>query len=145
MFSKSIQPARPEVVPGVLVIAALDRDLVSLLRILSETHWNIYWYTNLADAFVGFEKSTVPVVLCDRRLPDGDWRDALAHLESFPKPPALIVTARAADEFLWAEVLNLGGYDLLAKPFDREEVTRVVGQILQPDRLQARAARLHCA
>jgi hypothetical protein len=28
---------------------------------------------------------------------------------------------------LWAEVLNLGGYDVLLKPFDRAEVVRVAG------------------
>jgi hypothetical protein len=27
---------------------------------------------------------------------------------------------------LWAEVLNCGGYDVLAQPFDRTEVERVV-------------------
>jgi DNA-binding response OmpR family regulator len=42
-------------------------------------------------------------------------------------PPDLIVASRLADEYLWAEVLNLGGYDVLAKPFNAEEVRRVVG------------------
>ena len=36
------------------------------------------------------------------------------------------MTSRAADERLWAEALNLGAYDVLAKPFDRTEVMRVV-------------------
>jgi len=39
---------------------------------------------------------------------------------------AVIVASRLADERLWAEVLNLGGYDLLAKPFDRDELVRVI-------------------
>ena len=39
----------------------------------------------------------------------------------------MIVTSRLADDRLWAEVLNLGGYDVLAKPFDASEVARVVG------------------
>jgi FixJ family two-component response regulator len=38
----------------------------------------------------------------------------------------LIVTSGLADAHLWAEVLNLGGYDVLAKPFDDQEVQRVV-------------------
>jgi DNA-binding response OmpR family regulator len=36
----------------------------------------------------------------------------------------LIVTSRLADEKLWAEALNLGAYDVLAKPFDRQELVR---------------------
>ena len=40
---------------------------------------------------------------------------------------SLIVTSRLADEYLWAEALNLGAYDMLAKPFDASEVVRVLG------------------
>jgi DNA-binding response OmpR family regulator len=36
------------------------------------------------------------------------------------------VTSRLADERLWAEVLSLGGYDVLMKPFDVSEVYRVI-------------------
>ena len=38
----------------------------------------------------------------------------------------MIVTSRSADERLWVEALNLGAYDVLAKPFDRDEVLRSV-------------------
>jgi DNA-binding response OmpR family regulator len=46
--------------------------------------------------------------------------------EHLRRAPLLLVTSRHADENLWAEVLNLGGYDVLLKPFDGAEVTRVV-------------------
>jgi DNA-binding response OmpR family regulator len=72
-----------------------------------------------------------PVVICERSLSDGDWKDLL------DKTPRLIVTSRVADEALWAEVLNLGGYDVLAQPFDEFEVRRVValaaGRQYDPD------------
>jgi len=38
----------------------------------------------------------------------------------------LIVASRLADDRLWAEALNLGAWDVLAKPFDRREVFRSV-------------------
>ena len=38
------------------------------------------------------------------------------------EPPVVIVTSRIADDSLWAEVLNLGGYDVLAKPFREAEL-----------------------
>jgi DNA-binding response OmpR family regulator len=50
----------------------------------------------------------------------------LEELGHLPEAPLLIVTSRLADEHLWAEVLNLGGYDVLMKPFDRLEVLRVI-------------------
>jgi hypothetical protein len=47
-------------------------------------------------------------------------------LQGLAKPPQLIVTSRTADESLWAEVLNIGGYDVMALPFERLEVERVI-------------------
>jgi DNA-binding response OmpR family regulator len=38
----------------------------------------------------------------------------------------LIVTSDLADDRLWAEALNLGAYDVLAKPFRAAEVFRTV-------------------
>ena len=43
-------------------------------------------------------------------------------------PPSLIATLRLADERLWAEALNLGAFDVLAKPFDSTEAMRLLVQ-----------------
>ncbi|HXS93894.1 MAG TPA: hypothetical protein VN736_04765 [Candidatus Limnocylindrales bacterium] len=70
------------------------------------------------------------VVVSEGDLPDGTWRDVLSSLDQVPNPPLLIVVSRLADERLWAEVLNLCGFDVLAKPFARDEVIRVIGHAL---------------
>lgn len=70
--------------------------------------------------------SSISVVICETLLPDGSWKDLLEYIAQVGAPSALVVTSKLAGESLWAEVLNLGGYDVLAQPFDREEVTRVV-------------------
>jgi DNA-binding response OmpR family regulator len=66
------------------------------------------------------------VVVCDQTLADGDWRDLLSDLQNVQLMPPLIVSSRLVDGRLWAEVFNLGGYDLLTKPFAATEVRRVV-------------------
>jgi DNA-binding response OmpR family regulator len=38
----------------------------------------------------------------------------------------LNVSSRLADDYPWAEALNLGAYDVLAKPFEATEVIRIV-------------------
>ena len=63
--------------------------------------------------------------LIARLLEDGTWKSVLGHIRGEAHPPLLVVTSRVADEHLWAEVLNLGGYDVLAKPFIAEEVRHV--------------------
>jgi hypothetical protein len=65
-------------------------------------------------------------VICEECLPDGDWKNVLTELDKAPVRVTLIVSSRLADERLWAEVLNLGAFDLLrGDPFEPEEVLRV--------------------
>jgi hypothetical protein len=68
---------------------------------------------------------SIPVLLCERDHADGNWEDLLKATMRLPDPPNLIVFSRLADESLWAKVLNLGGFDVLMTPFEREEVLRV--------------------
>lgn len=66
------------------------------------------------------------MVVCERDLPQGTWVDMLRHIEALPNAPSLIVASRLADDGLWAEALNLGAWDVLAKPFDHSELIRSV-------------------
>jgi DNA-binding NtrC family response regulator len=70
------------------------------------------------------------VVISERDLPDGTWLDVQSTVRSLPHPPLLIVASRLADEHLWAEVLNRCGFDVLAKQFVRDEISRVIGYAL---------------
>ena len=80
----------------------------------------------LKSAMAALSKAEIPLVITERDLGTGSWREVLDKLFLLPSPPVLIVTSRLADEYLWAEALNLGAYDVLAKPFDACEVIRVV-------------------
>jgi DNA-binding response OmpR family regulator len=111
---------------AVLVVGGFDSDLIALLHILSDTEWTLYWNTTGADAAETLRRRPVNVVLCDRDLPDGNWKNLLHAAASLATPPPVIVTARFATERLWAEVLSLGGHDVLTKPFDADEVIRTV-------------------
>ena len=68
----------------------------------------------------------IPIVISEGDLPWGSWQTILQITSLVAEPPLLIVASRFADERLWAEALNLGAWDVLAKPFDAEEVLRVV-------------------
>jgi DNA-binding response OmpR family regulator len=63
----------------------------------------------------------------------------LEHIGLYAEAPLLVVTSRLADAYLWSEVLNLGAYDVLAKPFNAREVTHVLTSIsLQHSRASVR-------
>ena len=68
----------------------------------------------------------ISVIVCDCDTRPETWKEMLENLKLLSDPPLLVVTSRIADEQLWAEALNLGAYDVLAKPFDSIEVNRVL-------------------
>jgi DNA-binding response OmpR family regulator len=88
--------------------------------------WNLATCRTLESAMATLKRGSIPIVLCDADLGTGTWREILEESRQLSEPPLLIVTSRLADERLWAEALNLGAYDVLAKPFDENEVVRIV-------------------
>lgn len=111
----------------VLAVMPIEEDHAQLNRILSGPKWAIHKAHTISSAMAQLKKhSGIPLLICDRELWPGTWKDMLKKLDGLSDPPFLIVTSRSADEQLWAEALNLGAYDVLAKPFDATEVNRTL-------------------
>jgi len=102
----------------------LDRQLIHQLFI--RLGWTLFEARGRKDAIRCLEMNPVHVVVLQNTLPDWDWKSALRHLRSCRTPAQLIVASPHADETLWSEVLNQGGYDVLIQPFDRQELERVL-------------------
>lgn len=111
-----------EMRPNVLVIASNERSVFE--AILQKARCRTLMCAGYRDALDLIELASV--VICEHPLPDGSWKDVLRTVQAITTPPALIVTSRLADESLWAEVLNLGGEDVLALPLREQEVTWAV-------------------
>ena len=114
--------ALPRKIMTVLMVSPFDEDRIRLDHIFAGSRWRARGVRTCREALALLRKSAAPVVLCEGDLPDGNWKDILDAFTVLTAPPLLIVTSRLADECLWVEVLNLGGYDLLAKPLDKKEV-----------------------
>lgn len=117
---------QPETPATVLSISPFEADHVFLRNVFAHSNWKIHGVRSRREALACLRRQSSAVVLCEESLPDCDWKQMLDELGSLPDSPVLIVTSRLADDALWAEVLNLGAYDLLMKPFDLTEVFRVV-------------------
>lgn len=110
---------------AVLLVSSSEETRSPLLSILAATLWNVHLAKNCAEAEALLRRHDIRIVICDARFAGGCWRDLLRSLNTMKLPVSLIVTAPIADEALWAEVLNLGGYDVLVQPFDSQEVLRI--------------------
>ena len=109
-----------------LSISPIEEDHFALADIITHPLGSLLTADTVSTAKTILLRRDVSVILCERDLKPGTWIEMLEYTTSLQRPPALIVTSRLADDRLWSEVLNLGGWDVLAKPFDRCEVSRSV-------------------
>jgi DNA-binding response OmpR family regulator len=107
-----------------LLVGAVEDDCAG--RLFDQFPWTIQRVRSCQEAMPLIGQHLTRVVVCERDLSDGNWKDVLEMAVARKYPPVLIVTFRLADEQLWSEVLNLGGYDVLAKPLDPTEVHRTI-------------------
>jgi DNA-binding NtrC family response regulator len=118
-------PIRQEQRNSALLISPFEQDHRILRSIFQEQGWSFFGTLSLESALAGLRRSAASVVITEKHLRAGNWKDVLDAMLCLPDAPLVVVTSLHADNYLWAEALNLGAYDVLAKPFDRTEVIRV--------------------
>ena len=127
----------------IVAIVAAARDRNSLRRIFQGFRWEGKFLRNCHNLKAALKTIQPDVVLTESAPNDGaTWREVLDAAQEQASAPPVIVTSRLADERLWAEVLNLGGYDLLiSSPYSPQEVHDVVSMACRSrEPLQLRAA-----
>jgi DNA-binding NtrC family response regulator len=110
----------------VLAVSPNATEIAVLSRILSHSAWTLLTAASVTEAQDILRLNHVHVVLSERRLQDGDWKAILEVISGMEEPPQLVVMSRDGDERLWAEVLNMGAWDVLVKPFHPKEVYRTI-------------------
>jgi DNA-binding NtrC family response regulator len=116
----------PETNRAILFVSPLEEDHGSLRKILHHAKWEIHDAYSYREALACLHVTEIGVVITERDLPGHCWQDLLDTAAKMCHGPNLVVSSRFADERLWAEVLNLGGYDVLYTPFEASEAMRVI-------------------
>lgn len=123
-------PAKnPVAAPGpqhLLAIVQESDDSAALRQIAAGLGWSISIVASSAGAITILQRQPVPVVICDRDLPGEDWREVLRRISALPQSVCVLLASRVMDDYLWNEVIQCHGYDVIRKPFQAEELRRIV-------------------
>jgi len=125
----------------VLAVIPGEEDRQTLRGILARSTWELQLASTLEQAQYEMDTRAPGVIIADPDLPGGcSWQHIAKAAARMASPPCVIVASRSGDDRLWAEVLNLGGFDLILKPFDANEVLHSVGMAWRCWRDKARLA-----
>lgn len=111
---------------GIVIVSSSAHRRQFLRDVLAAADYATLEAVTRSEAIRLFSKHELSVIISDSQLSDGDWTDFVSGTADMVQPPRVIVIAPAATSSFWAEVLNLGGYDILQAPLNAEEIRRVV-------------------
>lgn len=109
------------------VVAFVGQGVASgLIPIVRPKGWSLTITETLEEALTAIRATPTVVVILDRDLAGPDWRPSLRRLASEANCPSVILASQVVDDYLLEEVIQHGGYDVIAKPFREQEVTHTV-------------------
>ncbi|MGI8743996.1 MAG: response regulator [Bryobacteraceae bacterium] len=110
----------------ILAVMPNNSDGVALSQIAKRAQWHFELTESCESAIDKLSDQNFAIVLCDRDVPGSNWRDAVQTLAAKAPRTCVILTSPVNDDYLWQEVIERGGYDVLTKPFQEERVVRAV-------------------
>jgi DNA-binding NtrC family response regulator len=109
-----------------LLISPEEADHLILRSVFQRHGWTLEGALSLRSGSDMLNQKDISVIVTERDFPAGNWKDVLEISQSLTATTLVIIISRFADDYLWAEALNLGAYDVLLKPLDETEVVRVL-------------------
>jgi len=110
----------------ILSVSPYHFDHNILHEILNGSHWHLVTAYSWLEAVERLGKDAYLAVFCEYAWANRTWRDLLHKVSTSQGLPILVVMSRSADEDLWANVIELGAYDLLEKPLNVRDVLDVL-------------------
>lgn len=105
---------------------ALALPLLPELTVVTPHGWRLLMVADVPRALALLAQRPIPVVFCDRNIPDANWKEAVRMLAAAPSKPCVVLLSPSLSRELWEQITESGGYDVLRKPVTAEAFLRVL-------------------
>ena len=105
-----------------LILTSREEDLGELNELLVDSAWELARVPQLEDAAAALKSTAVPVLIFDRDAAGAAWKETVKRLVKSRRHACIVLLSNVSDQYLWDEVVQQGGFDLLTRPFRREQV-----------------------
>lgn len=89
------------------------------------------WYSNLQEARRSLRRGTHSLVLCEAKLPDGNYEDVMHLLEHKLGTVRVIVMSESDLEECYSSAMEKGVFDVIATPCRRTDVQWIIMHAVQ--------------
>jgi DNA-binding NtrC family response regulator len=106
----------------VLIVTSRAEDVAELNSILEGTPWELTNASRGEDVGAALKAASVPILLFDRDTASESWQKTMRDLIKLRRGACVVLLSNVADQYLWEEVVQHGGFELLSRPFRKELV-----------------------
>lgn len=123
-FGQSNIKSLPTDPAPILAVFPFQADRKALETIAKSDGRQVDFSPTLDGAVELLNQGKRPIVILDRDLPSSDWRQALVSLTKAAPASVILLASSTAEDSLWEEVVERGGYEILQKPFEPAQVSQ---------------------
>jgi len=134
------------------IVLVVDDDgavLALLKRILTEAGYDVVTAVNGQDAWDKIFQLKVRVVLSDIKMPGMSGIELLGKLNAIHSEICVIMATAIADTQTAVEVMKLGAYDYITKPFNKDDLlmrlAKAIEKLTLEDKIKESATELQAA
>lgn len=107
---------------SLLIVTSRVEDAPELREVLRDTPWKLAQIPDLDGTDAVLKTAEVPILFFDRDIAGAGWRETIKRLVHSRRDACIVLLSNVADQYLWDEVVQQGGFDLLTRPFRKEQV-----------------------
>jgi DNA-binding NtrC family response regulator len=109
---------------SLLAVGIGGRERQTLEELASEANLELVFVETWKDSLTLLRRTPSVIVLCDRDVRDASWRTAVEDLARVAPKSCVVLVSAVNDEYLWQEVAQHGGFDVVTKPFQSDQIRR---------------------
>jgi DNA-binding NtrC family response regulator len=122
-----VLPSRIPVVA--LIVDEQDRHILakaSSSNASGHQTWEVHFAESCEQVSALASRLVAPIILLDRDWPGMEWRTAVQGFAALTHHACVVLVSGVDDAYLWEELVRSGGYDILPKPIEADDVSRVM-------------------
>ena len=123
------RPAEPRL--NILALSMSLDDRLLLEQLAKRRDWTLRFTHSPQEGFTLATQSHFEVVLCDRNQYGYPWREVIDRLASISPQSCILLVSPVKEDYLWRDVLQQGGYDVLARPLREPAVLHAIDAVLR--------------